>query len=103
MATQISTAAANAFYYGRNFKMGNTEVCTFMDGGVELHLHGNLIALYNKHTNRQIRFTLHGYNTKTTRERLRALGIDVKQKAGKILHGSTEINATDFYDSGLFA
>ena len=103
MTRKISNLAANAFYAGRNFKLNNTEVCTYMGGLVQLHLHGHTIAQYNKHNARRVMFSLCGWNTTTTRERLRALGIDVHSVKGVPYHEGAAISSNLYYDSGINA
>jgi len=65
----ITEQATQAFFEGRNFKLSNTEVhadCT----GVYLKLFGNLIA---KRVGERVSVSLAGYNTSTTKERLRGI------------------------------
>lgn len=90
MSHIISQKAANAFYAGRNFKLQNTEVTAHENGVTELYLHGNKIA---ERIGDVVRFTLAGWNTVTTRERLRALGIDVRTKQGTPYYNGQAINS----------
>ena len=65
----ITEQVTRAFFEGRNFKLSNTEVhadCT----GVYLKLFGNLIA---KRVGERVSISLAGYNTQTTKERLRGI------------------------------
>ena len=65
----ITEQVTRAFFEGRNFKLSNTEVhadCT----GVYLKLWGNLIA---KRVGERVSISLAGYNTSTTKERLRGV------------------------------
>ena len=65
----ITEQVTQAFFEGRNFKLSNTEVhadCT----GVYLKLFGNLIA---KRVGERVSISLAGYNTSTTKERLRGI------------------------------
>lgn len=65
----ITEQVTQAFFEGRNFKLSNTEVhadCT----GVYLKLWGNLIA---KRVSGRVSISLAGYNTSTTKERLRGV------------------------------
>ena len=57
-----------------NFACSNTQV-KVNDNKVEVYLHGNLI--YKKHGG-VASFTLAGWNSNTTRSRLRALGVSVR-------------------------
>lgn len=54
---------------GKNRALGNTYVNPIV-GGVEVRLHGNLIAVL---TDQGLRFTLAGWPTPTTRSRINAL------------------------------
>lgn len=103
MTRKISNQAAAAFFAGRNFRAGNTEVCAYMGGLVELCLHGHKIASYGKYGDRHVRFTLAGWNTITTKDRLRALGIDVRNVRGQPTWEGTKISANQSYDSGIIA
>ena len=65
----ITEQVTRAFFEGKNFKLSNTEVhadCT----GVYLKLWGNLIA---KRVGERVSISLAGYNTNTTKERLRGV------------------------------
>lgn len=75
---KITEQAHSAFMYGGNWKSSNTQVKT--DNHTELYLHDNLIAKLC--TSVGVFFSLAGWNTPTTRERLQAAGVKVKQKAG---------------------
>ena len=57
-----------------NWHCGNTQV-NVNDNKVEVYLHGNQIY---KKQGRVASFTLAGWNSNTTRSRLRALGVSVK-------------------------
>ena len=84
---QITQKTANAFFNRKALKMNNTEVkgryistngkgeeIKDPNGYVEmyLYLHGNLIANFNQ-IQKGLYFTLAGWNTPTTRERLNGL------------------------------
>lgn len=103
MTRKITQRAASAFFAGQNYRENNTEVNTYMGGLVELRLHGHTIAQYGKYGDRYIKFTLAGYNTLTTRERLRGLGINIHTKKGKIFWDDREILPNQFYDSNIKA
>lgn len=61
-----------------------------------LYLHDNLIAIHNDKG--QIFFTLAGWPTLTTRERLNAIqGLRITQKAGKQYANGVEINPVKWY------
>lgn len=75
-----------------DWKKDNTEV-TFNDSGAwelcsysTIYLHNNLIAVFN-HSSRVVDVveeTLEKFPSNTTMSRLRALGVDVKRKGGKV-------------------
>ena len=68
---QITSDAIDAFENFENFKRSNTQ-CVNTHVGVNLYLHGNLIA-FKSLRGRMITVTLAGYNTRTTRERLNGI------------------------------
>jgi hypothetical protein len=103
MARKITLNATAAFYAGKEYHESNTSVDVDASGLVQMRLWGNTIAQYNKGDDRGVKFTLAGWNTNTTRERLRGLGINISTKRGKIYHDGREIDASGLYDSGLFA
>lgn len=100
---KITEQARFNFFAGTNFTQGNTSVVTYMGGLVELQLYEHTIAQYNKHNNRDIIFSLCGYDTQTTRDRLRAIGIDLVRKNGKTYYKGKEIKPFCYYNSGLKA
>lgn len=65
----ITEQVTKAFFEGRNFKLSNTEVHADATG-VYLKLWGNLIA---KRVGERVSISLAGYNTSTTKERLRGV------------------------------
>ncbi len=78
---KITAQAIKAFNSGKNFRDGNTEVHVRI-GGVELLLHGHIIAKYIDGEGLSI--NLCGWNTNTTRERLNGLpGVRVNTKQGQ--------------------
>lgn len=85
----ISIKASYAFYNRVRFSQSNTKVKTTEDGKTILILFGNPIAIANPQG--FIEFTLRGWNTVTTRERLSALGIDIQQRNGVPLVDGHEI------------
>lgn len=102
MTRKITLEATNAFFAGKNYKQSNTEVLTFAGGLVELRLYGHTIAQYNKN-NREIIFSLCGYNTLTTRERLKGLGINITTKKGQAYFNEKQITNNGYYESGIKA
>lgn len=77
---QIEQNMVNAVNGRYNFKSGNTQV-TVNDDIIRVYLHGNCIYTECNSTGKK-RCTLAGWNTPTTRSRLRALGVNIKQKKG---------------------
>lgn len=76
MAKQISEGASIAFTHKHKFKRDNTQVKLDIFGLPELYLFGNKIAWCDVET-KQIKFTMCGWNSRTTKDRLSALGIIV--------------------------
>ena len=72
-----------------DWKKDNTEVNFIVSGAYSyssVFLHNNLIAVFN-HASRVVDVeedTLERFPTNTTMSRLRALGVDVKRKGGKV-------------------
>lgn len=93
--------ATNAFYSAKNFTLANTAVRDY-DTYVGLYLWGNRIASYEK-TDRRVWFSLCGYNTATTRERLRALGIDIRTRNGSAYYNGAEIDINGVHESDIIA
>ena len=98
---KISRQAAEAFFAGRPFKKNNTVV---ENTGlvVALKLWGNQIASYNLtetplYRNKTLRFSLCGWNTVTTRERLYALGVTLFKRRGNLywLYNGRELLIND--------
>lgn len=85
MANKISMAAANAFNNGGNFHLSNTAV---FDN--KMLLWGNRILW--KDSNGATCFSLCGWDTKTTCERLRAAGLPIHHKKGQLYFGDYAIN-----------
>lgn len=72
--SKINEMVADAVRSRRSyFKCGNTEVMCDKNS-IRVYLHDNLIY---KRENGKIMFTLAGWNTRVTRNRLAALGVDV--------------------------
>ena len=102
MARIISEKAAFCFYRGENFHENNTRVKN--DGVmVSLYLHGNRIAFYPVKLKKKVCFTLAGWNTNTTRERLKALGIEIRVKNGIPFYDGKEIDPDDTYYTNIIA
>lgn len=75
---KITQEAANAFRSKKSFRKTNTQVISDAQvGSSMLYLHGNLIATHYKG---KLEFTLAGWPTRTTIERLKGLGINIVQR-----------------------
>ena len=91
----ISTKASYAFYNRVRFSQSNTKVKTTEDGNTILRLFDIPIAIANPQG--FIEFSLQGWNTVTTRERLSALGINIQQRNGVPLVDGLEISVYPWY------
>lgn len=79
----------------KNFKLSNTEVVASEDGNVYVYLHGNKIYM---EVDGKESFSLAGWNTNTTRSRLNALGVDIKQRNFTALHNGKGIDVNKWYN-----
>ena len=77
---KIEIKAKDAFFAGLEFKQGNTEVRVSRNE-VRYYLHGNLIAR-RLADSLNTYCTLAGWNTSTTKSRLRSLGANIVQRKG---------------------
>jgi hypothetical protein len=97
---QIEKQMLAAVKERRNWRSGNTEVSVRTDiygcSHIEVRLHDNLIFKQNDAED-SAEFTLAGWNTNTTRSRLRALGVDVCQKDYRAYYKNRFIYKTDWY------
>jgi len=89
----IDSNVVNAVNNRKNYKSGNTRV-EVVNNNVFVYLHGNLIYQI---VNNVAFFTLAGWNTPTTRSRLNALGVNVKQKNYKAVFNGREIAVDTWY------
>lgn len=78
----------------RPWAKDNTEVRAWSDGEVVVLLHGS--AIYKEFKGRR-QFNLQGWNTTTTRSRLRALGVPVSTKQGRAMLGADYITEDNWY------
>lgn len=78
---KITKEACKAFYDCKRYKKDNTEVKLDENGMPSLWLFGEMIA-WAPHGH--IIFSMRGYNTVTTKERLRGLGIDIRCNRGTL-------------------
>lgn len=92
---KINAEMINAIRNGRNWMNGNTRVETSYGGRIDVYLHGNRI--FSQQGNVKI-FTLAGWNTTTTRSRLGALGMDVKQRNFIPIYNGKEIESNKWYE-----
>jgi hypothetical protein len=99
---KIESEMLAAIRNGKNWAGANTTVAVEghkSDQSVDVYLHGNRIACYN--TFNGWRITLAGWNTNTTRSRLRALltmlGGSLAVKGGTPYLNGTEITTTDWH------
>lgn len=94
---KITKEASKAFFDRRNFKKDNTQV-VYENGEVSLRLFGYIIAWTIKG---RIYFSMRGFPTLTTRERLKGLGIDIIQRNGEQYYKGNIINCWDEYETNL--
>lgn len=95
---KISMDAVRAFYNKRVFNSPNTRVSMDVRGNPRMFLFGNCIAWIKDGT---IWFSFCGWNTTTTRERLRTIGLDIKCRNRNLYYKDTLIFPSRNYDSGL--
>ena len=89
----ITELMSRAFFNGETKQMSNTQVQNY-----EMYLFGNRIAwIYDG----KLYFTLCGWNTQTTRERLNGLGVKVTQKNYKLYWNGKEINDHEVYEMAI--
>lgn len=93
MSRIITRNAVYAFESKRRFKKSNTEV-RLVNGQPEMYLFGNKVAWMQ---NGRIHFTLCGWNTVTTRERLSALVGKITTKRGVPYWNGQEISSCGVY------
>lgn len=83
----IERQMLKAILNGKGFVNGNTAVTHLDDGTYRVRLHDNLIATGRKGELPEV-FNFCGWNTTTTRSRLRALGCDlVRERDGYYING----------------
>lgn len=90
---KITKEACKAFYDCKRYKRNNTEVKLDENGMPKLYLFDVLIAWVSVG---HIIFSMRGYNTVTTKERLRGLGIDIRSNRGR-LHWFSKLNGYETY------
>ena len=95
---KITKEASKAFFDRRRFKKDNTQVRISESGNVSLWLFGYMIAWT---FDGKIYFSMRGFPTVTTRERLCGLGIYVTQRNGEQYYKGQVINSWDEYATDL--
>ena len=101
---KIEKEMCNAVKAQRNFCVSNTQViCSRANNGgtkVKVYLHGNLI--YEEYENLdgayERYFTLAGWDTPTTRNRLRALGVGVRHINKRPVYNGQVIDKNKWYE-----
>ena len=91
---KLEEVMRNAVNAKRNASISNTLV-SVENNAVKVYLHGNLIY---KEENGVKSFTLAGWNTVTTRSRLNALGVDVRQKNFEPIYKGCVISSYKWYN-----
>lgn len=76
-----------------DYKSGNTRV-EVVNNNVFVYLHNNLIY---RIIDGAVSFTLAGWNTQTTRSRLNALGVNIKQKNYDAILNGRKIDPAVWY------
>lgn len=100
---KIDRETLKAVAHWKNYKSGNTEVrvnnLPEVGRACAVLLHDNVIYMKIKCENgKEMQlFTLAGWNTQTTRNRLNSLGITIKLKKGVPFWDNMEISAEDWY------
>ena len=99
---QIEEKMVNAVNNYKNFSSSNTVVNVSKENGctvIRVYLHNNCIfeKVQNLDGWFERYFTLAGWNTTTTRSRLRALGVDVYQRNYVPMYNGKEISKSKWY------
>lgn len=94
---KITEQACHAFLNGYNFNLSNTQVVNNTQE-CAMYLWGNKIAT---RCNNRVSVSLAGWNSNTTRERLRGLGANIRVKKGVpyiTFNGNTQVmRGEEFY------
>lgn len=90
---KITKLTQEAWRAGRNFKLRNTQV-EVVGRTRRLYLHGNLIAEFK---DGELRVTLAGWNTPTTRERLKAVGVVAWTHKGQAFIDGMPVSSYDWH------
>lgn len=89
---QITKQAVANFWNRNNFKLSNTKVIT-NNNITAMYLWDNKIAELT--ATGELYFTCAGWNTPTTLERLRGLGLHITKKQGRLFYKGVEFDAYD--------
>lgn len=100
MKQNIDRDCAQAFRAGRNFKRTNTWVFIDQHNESNLLLHSNRIA-WTTGNRKYLNINQCGWDTPTTNNRLRALGVDIWHKRGKLLINGEPADDTTTYTMEL--
>lgn len=100
MAQNIDRDCAQGFRAGRNFKRNNTWVFIDQHNESNLLLHGNRIA-WTSDNRTKLNINQCGWDTPTTNNRLRALGVGVWHNRGKLWINGEPADDTTTYTMDL--
>lgn len=92
---KIEEMMLNSIRNGKSFNLGNTSVVFRDNNDFFVTLHGNVIFVKNE---KGTVFSLCGWNTPTTKSRLRALGVGVKSKNGSVLYNNEIIDTHKYHN-----
>ena len=99
----IERKMVEAWDHDRSMKCDNTRVTSGFSGkpGTETWIYGTSVELFGneiaRKSNNKVRFTLAGWNTTTTRSRLRALGIYIHTRKGIPYYNGEPISPHEWY------
>lgn len=92
---KIEQAMLDAVARNESAKLGNTIVSAAPDRSIVVTLHGNVIA--RRTPMGHWSYTLAGWDTPTTRSRVRALGANLTSKNGRRYANGVEVSASDWF------
>lgn len=98
---QIDRDSARAFWAGDKYHNTNTTVSPTIDGESILELWGSTIA-WTSNGRSRLNVCLQGWDTRTTANRLRALGVAIEHKLGRLYINGQQANAYDTYRMGIY-
>ena len=92
---KVTAQIKEAFEQGKPLKVGNTET-----DGKTVWLHGN--AIVKRDPDGLVRWSLAGWNTPTTRERVNGIvNAGVRQFQGEPIFNGEEINSSDWFAASV--